>query len=330
MTSVHKTCVIYHYHRVDASHEHNFLSLFLQGYLEHVDFYVVTTSEEILNQPAPPNVKYIYHENKNNDYGGYAHAINNIILMEEYEFFIFVNSSVRGPYIPSYVNSDWTLAFTRHLEGDVGLVGASINISPPNLPISILFKERHGGSGSCSHVQSMVFAIAKPQLKLLVENGFFSKKEFLSKDELVVDYEINLSQSIIRSGLNIKCMLPEYNKIDYRLPHQDINPTSLNGDPYFENCYFGRTIHPYESLFVKTNRNIYAKGFLERLTFSMTQNGIKYPNTYLSESHVKYAEGLERSAHDGNRMPTIQDRKNSTKLSNIITSTNQILNSNFD
>jgi hypothetical protein len=330
MSSNRKICVIYHYHRVDEVHEFNLSHFLLLGYLENVDFFIISTSPEIGLEPKPDNVNYVYHENKNNDYGGYSHAIHNAIPIARYEYFIFINSSVRGPYFLPHASKDWTLAFTNFIVGDTGIVGASINISPENLPISLMYRKKHGGSGPCSHVQSMVFALPKIQLSQLIDSEFFGKEDFSSKDELVVDYEIHLSQLIISNGMNIKCLLPEYNVIDYRHPHREINPSSLNGDPFFENCYFGRSIHPYESLFVKTNRNIYPKGYLERLTFSMIQNGVKYPSPFLSGSHAKYIEEIKKSTHDGNRMPTIQDRQNSTKLSNIITSTNQILNSNLD
>ncbi len=46
-----------------------------------------------------------------------------------FKYFVWLNSSVRGPFLPSYHPRDvhWTRAFVRKLAGDVKLVGATIN-----------------------------------------------------------------------------------------------------------------------------------------------------------------------------------------------------------
>lgn len=48
--------------------------------------------------------------------------------MLEYEHVFFVNSSVCGPFLPPVVGADWKTTFLEKLEGDVGLVGSTINI----------------------------------------------------------------------------------------------------------------------------------------------------------------------------------------------------------
>ncbi len=92
-----------------------------------------------------------------------------------------------------------------------------------------------------------------------------------------------MSQTIIRSGRNIRCLLPEYNTVDYRKHHIDVNPTSTGGDPCYEGGYFGRTMHPFEAMFVKTNRNIYPPNFLGKITRSMAYGRAATYNKFESE-----------------------------------------------
>ena len=51
-----------------------------------------------------------------------------------YSAFMFLNSGVRGPYVPSWVPPgwQWTMAFTHKLQGDVGAVSSSITCLPPS------------------------------------------------------------------------------------------------------------------------------------------------------------------------------------------------------
>ncbi len=74
---------------------------------------------------------------------------------------------------------------------------------------------------------------------------------------------------LLAQGLALKCVLPEYSKPDYRELKNDINPASREGDSGFWNSYFGRTAHPYESMFIKTSRNTYSDQYLKQLAHSM-------------------------------------------------------------
>jgi hypothetical protein len=65
-------------------------------------------------------------------------------------------------------------------------------------------------------------------------------------------------------------MLPEYNKPDYRSLTHEINPSAREGDSGFEHSYFGRTVHPYEAMFIKTSRNTSSETYLSQLAYSMS------------------------------------------------------------
>ncbi|MEK0428395.1 MAG: hypothetical protein RL001_922 [Pseudomonadota bacterium] len=220
--------------------------------------------------PQAENIAYVFTENKNNDFGGYCAVINDAGWREDYDYYVFVNSSVRGPFLLSSDRHErWVDRFTAPLSEDVGLVGSTINILSPRSSISKLYSSLFGDAPSYSHVQTTVYGMTPAVLRHLVSIGFYAENECLPKDNVICRYELKLSQEILRAGRNLKCQLPEYNTVDYRAKHTDINPTSWYGDPALKNAYFGRTIHPYEAIFIKTNRGLFKETYLDRLAASM-------------------------------------------------------------
>ena len=85
-----------------------------------------------------------------------------------------------------------------------------------------------------------------------------------------------MSQKIIDGGWGIGCILPELDAI-FKGDNFDgkLNPTSRNGDLQFRQAYFGRSAHPYEILFVKTERNLFPVEYLNRLAFSMLTSRLR-------------------------------------------------------
>lgn len=56
-----------------------------------------------------------------------------LLPLSYYKFFIFLNSSVKGPFFPTYMPKHWhwTHAFLAPLHGEVHAVGASLVCLPP-------------------------------------------------------------------------------------------------------------------------------------------------------------------------------------------------------
>jgi hypothetical protein len=65
---------------------------------------VVLFLQAIELPPLPANARYIYHTNECYDWGTFGWAImtQNVVL-SKYRYFIFMNSSIRGPFLPAYV-----------------------------------------------------------------------------------------------------------------------------------------------------------------------------------------------------------------------------------
>ena len=54
--------------------------------------------------PAPANVRFEYHPNSCYDWGTFGWLLDTgKIQPAGYKYFIFMNSSVRGPFIPPYL-----------------------------------------------------------------------------------------------------------------------------------------------------------------------------------------------------------------------------------
>jgi len=275
LTQVNDTVlVIYHYYEKDQSYIDNFLHFIQFAYRPELNYLIVIAGITSIELPQAGNITYFYAKNQNFDYGGYAQVIKDLKFEKNYANFIFVNSSVRGPFLPAHSQKIWANNLLELYLENIGIVGTAISLTPSHHAISKMYHEKYGyaeqNKNILAHVQSTCYVLSQPVLCSLINEGFYDVHESLSKDETVRDYEMRLSQNLLGRGLNLKCMLPEYNKPDYRSLSHEINPSSREGDSGFENSYFGRTVHPYEAMFIKTSRNTSSDSYLSQLAYSMS------------------------------------------------------------
>jgi len=266
--------VIYHYYEKDQSYIDNFLHFIQFAYRPELNYLIVIAGITSIELPQAGNITYFYAKNQNFDYGGYAQVIKDLKFEKNYANFIFVNSSVRGPFLPAHSQKIWANNLLELYLENIGIVGTAISLTPSHHAISKMYHEKYGyaerNKNILAHVQSTCYVLSRPVLCSLINEGFYDVHESLSKDETVRDYEMRLSQNLLGRGLNLKCMLPEYNKPDYRSLSHEINPSSREGDSGFEHSYFGRTVHPYEAMFIKTSRNTSSDTYLSQLAYSMS------------------------------------------------------------
>lgn len=305
------TAVIFHYFEKSDDYKDNLAYFLRRGYRSDVDFIICISGGCSVPLPRAANIFYFYIPNGGFDYGGHSRIVNDFLNVEKYDYFIFLNSSVRGPFLPTYFDRPWHRVFTDLIDDQTKLVGSTINILGKDHQCSRVDELLNGGQKSLSHVQSMAYALDRTALRALIEQGFF-RREIAADDAMVrawikvdverrgmlarvywsfrhrvehklnrgritqqvdklatiLNYEVLLSQTIIANGWNISCLLPEYRKIDFREPHGDINPTSADGDPCFKGAYCGRSIHPFETVFIKTNRDIVDLAYVRSLEAS--------------------------------------------------------------
>lgn len=264
-----RVVVFYHFYERDQSYIDNLAHFCIFGVINDVDYCFIISGDTKVSIPEAENIKVIRTENKNNDFGGYCLALSDFPI-DSYDHFIFINSSMRGPFLTGFSREKWVDFFLdQFTDSDVGLVGATINLLHQSSPYTKKYRDIFGTIHSGNHVQTGVYCISQKAILALKNSGFYDVQEKLTKDDVIVVYEIRMSQFLINAGFSLRCLLPEYNVLNLKNNQIDVNLTSDNGDPCYPNSYFGRTMHPYEVIFIKANRNLYSIDYLNRLAFRM-------------------------------------------------------------
>jgi hypothetical protein len=250
--------VLYAYYEKDEVYKNN-LELFLRkGIYSECDYVFIVNGKSTVDIPNVSNIRVLSKANEDYDFGAYNHALNNI-QYDQYKYIIFMNTSVRGPFIPPYVRMKWYEPFIDMLKDDknkVKLVGTTINILSSPTQISRIFENYSGFSRPHTHVQTQFFAMDKECLDFLLSKDLFSSKCYNNFTDIIVIKELMMSQLVLHNGWNINAIVAGYNGLDYRTLQNDVNFSGYGHDPGFANTCFGRTIHPYECIFIKTNRNL--------------------------------------------------------------------------
>ncbi len=205
---------------------------------KNVDYYIILQqiNDTHVNEKSLPKLPsyayYIQHENKCFDLGTIGWFIlSGKINRNNYKYFIFLNSSVRGPYLVSYYQlNEWYYAFTNRLNDYIKLVGPTISCQ------------------TSPHVQSYFWATDNKGLTLLLndKNIFACHK---TQVQTIYNAEIPATQVIFKAGFGIDSLMKKYQGFDFRVNrNQDCyrmqNPTSdKNVD--------GISLDPFELVFIK-------------------------------------------------------------------------------
>jgi hypothetical protein len=211
------------------------------------------------------DVRLIRRDNSGFDFAAYHVGIEALYarpdVLPGLQYVVCINASTRGPFLPQYcydAGLRWVDLFTARLKArthghDLKLVGPTINVL------------KRGGTIQ-PHVQSYAFAIARDALDHVRERGIFGTA-YTSLHDVIENQEIGLSASILAAGWNIGSFAREYAGIDFRPTHPrhralcGFNGAAdiYAGDTVFPGgrC-FGRDCHPFELMFVKSNRGVAA------------------------------------------------------------------------
>ena len=217
-------------------------------YDENVDFIIISNDKNIIFE-VPNYVKKLVRDNIGFDFGGWSQALLENNLYTNYDKFIFANSSIVGPFIPSYYNGKWTDIYINGLQNNIKLFGSTINTCHD--PINR------------SHVQSYIFCMDKITLEYLIKCEIFSTTNYAkSFVEAIWGKEVHMSRKIIENGWNIGALLPYYTNVDFTFKTKSPNDYNFEfiGDMMysdFRNTYWNE----YQLVFIKGNREI--KNYLE-------------------------------------------------------------------
>ena len=250
-----KLCCIYAYYEKDELYKDNFLYFLNNAILDEIDYYLVINGECSLSIPKRNNIHIIFRENLGYDFGAYSHVIQTHIN-KEYDYYIFLNTSVRGPYLKDN-NIKWYEPFLKLFNNNVKIVGTTINIYSHSFFDKYDLREIYNRDVPFPHVQSMFFVMNNEYFNHLKNINFFNENKINNIDNIntiIAYYEFGLSQHALINNWNINCILDKYKDLDYINIKSDINNTTINGDPYYEGGYFGKNIEPYDVIFFKNNR----------------------------------------------------------------------------
>ncbi|SVB61125.1 uncharacterized protein METZ01_LOCUS213979, partial [marine metagenome] len=137
----------------------------------------------------------LYRSNIGHDFGGWSECLFFNDFYKGYDFFIFVNSSALGPFLPDNYKGKWTDIYINGLQNNIKLFGSTIN-------------NEVGGDyfspSEFAHVQSYIFSMGRETLEFLMDEKIFSAKHYpKTKREAILDYEVAMSRKIIKNDGNI-------------------------------------------------------------------------------------------------------------------------------
>ena len=208
---------------------------------EDVDFVFVANNKTI-DFEVPSYAKKIQRDNIGYDFGAWSEALLRDDKYKKYDYFICVNSSVVGPFIPSYCKGKWTDIYIYGLKDNVKLFGSTINtIEEPKTK---------------SHVQSYIFSMDKEALEYLIKTEIFSLTKHANTFlEAVWNKEVYMSRKILENGWNIGSLLPCYKDVDFTFSNK--SPEEYNIKYYNDVMYppyRGNQWNEHQLVFIKGNR----------------------------------------------------------------------------
>mmetsp|Transcript_15376 Transcript_15376/g.18871 ORF Transcript_15376/g.18871 Transcript_15376/m.18871 type:complete len:226 (+) Transcript_15376:68-745(+) len=209
------------------------------------------------------------------DFGAWGIAIRSLDNIQKYSHIILMNSSIRGPFLPLYETEKWWHVFIKHLGGsyNVGLVGTSLNCWT---------------SLSETHLQSMLLVTTQNLFKRILLD---ERPDLLdckrTHSDAVFSGEIPLSQAFLHRNFSLKTMLLAFQSTIpsggiitpiatqrsdhpagvalYSICYNLLQSNSHAGDLYYPHEYGSSDIHPLETIFFKTSRQV-APSFLSAYT----------------------------------------------------------------
>ena len=239
-----KILVLYVYHVYN-----NRVKRFIQKsifYDDNVDFIIISNtnnknSNNVINI-VNKNVKILFRENVGYDFGGWSDALLEDNLYEKYDNYIFVNSSVVGPFLKPDFKGKWTDLYINGLKDNVKLFGSTIDTC--------------GDPSKFAYVQSYIFSMDKITLKYLIDCSIFSMTNYAKTFKNAInDKEILMSRKIIEKNWNIGSLMKHYKNIDFTFRNKkqnDYNITFLDDVMYPK--YRNIMWNEYEVVFIKGNR----------------------------------------------------------------------------
>ncbi|KAI7836092.1 hypothetical protein COHA_010020 [Chlorella ohadii] len=240
--------------------------------------------------PLPPNARYVRHTNECYDWGTIGWVFSTgVANPDDYKFFIFMNSSVRGPFIPPYARGGtrWQDLFFDKLTDHVKLVGPTISCegSP--------WQGNAAGEWRINpHVQSYVLATDKVGLDVWLRDGNVFKC-WRSMWDVIWHGELGSSLALLNAGFNLDSFMMRYQGVDWL--DQANWHCNKRANPYGEHYLDGISLNPFEVLFVKVKERVLQNDW------SFAVQAVKY--THWMEAQAAGKPDVASNAYRDNNKP---------------------------
>lgn len=246
-----KKLILYCYYESEIS-KYN-LEFFIKNgmvYDDNYDFFIIVNGENFsVDLPKINNLKVFKRENYGFDFGAWGYGLE-IAKFYNYDYFIFINSTCIGPFIPRYIpkSLNWVDLFISPINKEYKLCGPTINYLKTN------------NISNTPHIQSFAFCTDLIGVDLLVKNNVFSPEKDILRKDIIKNHEIGLSKVITDNF---------YKLFAFQLS-ENINSKTVgfhHDDIHYNGKYYGDTINPVEVMFIKNNRinNITLKNYMSFL-----------------------------------------------------------------
>jgi hypothetical protein len=249
-TTQRRSLIIYAYSETPSSRA-NAVFFIRHGLHAEADFIFIINGLSDIDSLLPtnaPNIKVIKRENTCYDLGAYGEVLkkNELELFYKYDRFILMNSSIRGPFMPTWSKDCWSDMYFNRLSDQVKLVGLSYNCLP------------------AKHVQSMILATDRAGLNTLLRgdptdttnttdvkwaNEHGNPESLLGLSSCynsrykAISAEISLTNLMYRSSYNVSVLM-----------------SAASSPGFYEDCFLDtdwKNVHPYETIYIKANRDIH-------------------------------------------------------------------------
>ena len=238
-----KVLVIYVFHIYNSRVEY----FIKNGLIKDPDIQFLFVCNNLEFKLEIPDVIFMNRPNIGFDFGAWSHGLLTNNLYQSFDKFIFLNSSIVGPFLPSYYTGNWVDAFLSGLTSEIKLFGCTINCLTRNKAY-----QRTIENFMLTCIQSYAFCMDKEVLEHLISKNIFSITDFTKTFEETIEHrEIRMSTEILRANWNIGCLMKQYSGIDFRLLEKQ---EKWLDDTVYPQGFHGHTHHPYELIFLKGNR----------------------------------------------------------------------------
>jgi len=238
-----KILVLYVFHEYNNRVEH-FLKYCVFND-KNVHFIIISNNINFKLHRLPENVSFLARDNIGYDFGGWSDALLTNNLYKNYDYFIFVNSSVIGPFMNN--NQKWTDIYINGLQKDnIKLFGSTINAMGVNCNIA-------------AHVQSYIYSMNIITLEYLIKCNIFTMESYVTSFNDAIDLkEILMSRKIIENNWNIGSLMHNYKNVDFTFKNKKVNDYDniFIYDILNDESYKKRLFSVYELVFIKGNRGI--------------------------------------------------------------------------